>query len=73
MKVGIHEVNEKWLLHFAVTNCFLDQKKKNVNVNVNLFLVGNPDKNRLWGEERGCHMGLFPPHYFHGFLFRDKI
>lgn len=28
MKVGIHEVNEKWLLHFAVTNCFLDQKKK---------------------------------------------
>lgn len=21
----------------------------------------------------GCHMGLFPPHYFHGLLSRDEM
>lgn len=34
---------------------------------------GNPDKDRWWEEERGCHMVLFPPHYFHGILSGDEL
>ena len=29
---------------------------------------------RTGGERRReCHMGLFPPHYFHGLLCRDEM
>lgn len=33
---------------------------------------GDPDKERWWEEERGCHMGLFPPPYFHGLFCRGE-
>ena len=41
---------------------------------MNVYLILVEIQTRTGGERRReCHVGVFPPHYFHGFLPRDKM